>query len=52
MQGPCPEERRAGSAEDEQDLVSEGRTQADACTLEVHMGDPLAGLKRPVLLPE
>lgn len=40
------------SAEDEQDLVSEGRTQADAWTREVRMGNPLAGLKRPVLLPE
>ena len=51
MQGPA---RGGGelSAEDEQDLVSEGRTQADAWTREVRMGNPLAGLKRPVLLPE
>lgn len=40
------------SAEDEQDLVSEGRTQADAWTWEVRVGNLLAGLKRPVLLPE
>ena len=50
--GSRPEERGELSAEDEQDLVSEGRTQADPWTREVRMGNPLAGLKRPALLPE
>ena len=38
-----PEERGELSTED---------AQADAWTRELCMGNPLAGLKRPVLLPE